>query len=284
MSNPTVCLSFDFDAMSLWLGTFKMTTPTAMSRGEFGARVGVPRILDTLDRHDIKATFYIPGHTVDTYPRLAKEIAERGHEIGHHGYLHESPVFLDEAQERRVLDRGLESIERATGARPLGYRSPAWDLSDNSMRLLLEYGFEYDSSMMAQDFEPYWCRVGDVAQTESAYEFGDEVELVEFPVSWTLDDFPQMEFVLNPVLPGLSEPDKSKRMWIGDLDWMAKNVPGGIFGMTFHPQVIGRGARMQILEDMITHAKQLEGVRFARVCDAVRTWKAAHPLSTAARE
>jgi peptidoglycan/xylan/chitin deacetylase (PgdA/CDA1 family) len=276
MANPTVCLTFDFDAMSLWMGTFKVTTPTAMSRGEFGARVGVPRILDILERNDIKGTFYIPGHTVDTYPDLTKRIHDAGHEIGHHGYLHESPVFLEEKEERAVIDRGIESIERATGARPVGYRSPAWDLSDNSIPLLLEYGFEYDSSMMAQDFEPYRCRVGDVPNGDKAYEFGKEVDLVEFPVSWTLDDFPQMEFVLNPVLPGLSEPDKAKRMWLGDLDWMVRNVPGGIFGMTFHPQVIGRGGRMQILEDMIDHAKAIDGLTFSTVRDAVRGWKSAN--------
>ncbi|MEY2517903.1 MAG: peptidoglycan-N-acetylglucosamine deacetylase [bacterium] len=279
MANPTVCLTFDFDAMSLWMGTFKVTTPTAMSRGEFGARVGVPRILDILKRNDINGTFYIPGHTVDTYPDLAKRILDEGHEIGHHGYLHESPVFLSEKEEREVLDRGIESIERATGDRPVGYRSPAWDLSDNSIPLLLEYGFEYDSSMMAQDFEPYRCRVGDVPHGDKAYEFGKEVDLVEFPVSWTLDDFPQMEFVLNPVLPGLSEPDKAKRMWLGDLDWMVRNVPGGIFGMTFHPQVIGRGGRMQILEDMIAHAKGLDGAKFSTVRDAVRGWKAANSFA-----
>jgi peptidoglycan/xylan/chitin deacetylase (PgdA/CDA1 family) len=273
MAKPTVCLTFDFDAMSLWMGTFKVTTPTAMSRGEFGARVGVPRILDMLERNGINGTFYIPGHTVDTYPDLCKRIHAGGHEIGHHGYLHESPVFLEEKEEREVLDRGLESIERVTGERPVGYRSPAWDLSDNSIPLLLEYGFEYDSSMMAQDFTPYRCRVGDVPHGDKAYEFGKEVDLVEFPVSWTLDDFPQMEFVLNPVLPGLSEPDKAKRMWLGDLDWMVRNVPDGIFGMTFHPQVIGRGGRMQILEDMIDHAKEIEGVTFSTVRDAVRGWK-----------
>jgi peptidoglycan/xylan/chitin deacetylase (PgdA/CDA1 family) len=279
MASPTVCLTFDFDAMSLWMGTFKVTTPTAMSRGEFGARVGVPRILEILGRSEIKATFYVPGHTVDTYPDLAKRIIAEGHEIGHHGYLHESPVFLDEKEEREVIDRGLESIERATGERPVGYRSPAWDLSDNSIPLLLEYGFEYDSSMMAQDFEPYRCRVGDVPNLDKAYEFGKEVDLVEFPVSWTLDDFPQMEFVLNPVLPGLSEPEKAKRMWIGDLDWMVRNVPDGIFGMTFHPQVIGRGGRMQILEDMIDHAKEIDGVTFSTVRDAVRGWAAAHSFT-----
>ena len=277
---PTVCLTFDFDAMSLWLGTFRMSTPTAMSRGEFGARVGVPRILDLLEREGVPASFYIPGHTVNSFPDLARRIAAAGHEIGHHGYLHESPVNLSEAEERAVLDRGLEAIERATGGRPTGYRSPAWDLSDNSIALLLEYGFEYDSSMMAQDFEPYRCRAGDVAHADRAYEFGDEVDLVEFPVSWTLDDFPLMEFVLNPVLPGLAAAERARSMWTADLDWMADNVPGGVFGITFHPQVIGRGSRLQVVADLIDHARQRDA-RFARVGDVVREWKAAHPFAPA---
>ncbi|MFN8186006.1 MAG: polysaccharide deacetylase [Gaiellales bacterium] len=277
--SPTVCLTFDFDAMSLWLGTFRASTPTAMSRGEFGARVGVPRILDLLEREGIPASFFIPGHTVDSFPDLARRIADAGHEIGHHGYLHESPVNLSEDEERRVLDRGIESIERATGQRPVGYRSPAWDLSDNSVALLLEYGFEYDSSMMAQDFEPYRCRLGDVAHTDRAYEFGEEVDLVEFPVSWTLDDFPLMEFVLSPVLPGLGSADQARSLWIGDLDWMADNVPGGVFGITFHPQVIGRGGRLQVIADLIEHAKA-RGARFSRVCDVVRDWAVEHPLTS----
>jgi peptidoglycan/xylan/chitin deacetylase (PgdA/CDA1 family) len=278
------CLTFDFDAMSVWLGSRGEATPTALSRGEFGARVGVPRILSLLEREGIAATFFVPGHTVDTFPALCGEIVERGHEIGHHGYLHESPAGLAPEEERRVLERGLEAIERATGVKPAGYRSPGWELSAVSVELLLEYGFEYDSSMMAQDFELYRCRVGDAAGTDGAYVFGDEVDLVEFPVSWSLDDYPQMEFVKSLALPGLSGYEKTLAMWTADFDYMNEEIPSGVFGITFHPQVIGRGGRMRILENLIAHIRQTPGAEFRRVVDVVRDWRAEHPLSTAPRE
>jgi peptidoglycan-N-acetylglucosamine deacetylase len=280
-NGPQVCLTFDFDAQSLWLGTFKSDSPTLLSRGEFGARVGVPRILALLEREGIEATFYIPGHTIDTYPDLCRRIVDAGHEVGHHGYLHESPVNLSPEEERAVIERGLQSIDTHLGLKPRGYRSPAWDLSPSSIDLLLEYGFEYDSSMMAQDFEPYRARRGDVPHTDRAMEFGEEVDLVEFPVSWTLDDFPQMEFNINPYLVGLSSHEKAREMWQGDFDFMRQHVPHGAFGITFHPQVIGRGVRMTLLERLIGHMKEHDA-RFRRVGDVVADWKAQNPLTAGA--
>jgi peptidoglycan-N-acetylglucosamine deacetylase len=160
----------------------------------------------------IKATFYIPGHTIDSFPEVCAEIRDSGHEIGHHGYLHESPVNLDEQHEREVIEKGLGSLQRI-GVAPKGYRSPGWDLSPNSVGLLLEYGFVYDSSMMGADYQPYWCRRNDIPHRDRAHEWGEEVDLVEFPVSWTLDDFPQMEFLLTAAVPGLSGYDKTLGMW-----------------------------------------------------------------------
>lgn len=281
MSTVGVCLTFDFDAMSLWLGSFNTSSPTKMSQGEFGARVGAPRILEILERHGLTCTWFIPGHTVDSFPDLVKEIAARGHEIGHHGYCHESPVNLTEDEERAVLDKGIESIERVTGSAPVGYRSPAWDLSPKSVELFVEYGFEYDSSLMGRDFELYRCRVGDVPHKDRAYEFGTEVDVVEVPVSWALDDFPQFEFVWTPMyLQGLSAHEKAETMWLNDFRYMAENVPDGVFTLTMHPQVIGRGARIKILERLIEEMKSTPGVRFMRVCDVAREWKKANPLPT----
>ena len=277
-SGPAVCLTFDFDALSVWLGSFGIDTPTAMSRGEFGARVGVPRILRLLAREQIQATFYIPGHTVDSFPEVCTEIRDAGHEIGHHGYLHESPVTLDEQHEREVIEKGLESLQRID-VTPAGYRSPGWDLSANSVGLLKEYGFVYDSSMMGADYQPYWCRRGDVPHRDRAYQWGQEVELVELPVSWALDDFPQMEFLLNAALPGLSGYDKTLGMWRSDFDYMLTGEPGGVFCITFHPQVIGRGGRMTILQNLIGHMRAA-GATFRRAGDVVADWKAAHPLPT----
>jgi peptidoglycan/xylan/chitin deacetylase (PgdA/CDA1 family) len=151
-----VCLTFDFDAISAWAGSLGMTSPSAASRGEFSARVGVPRVLDILAREGVHATFFVPGITVETWPDLCRRILDEGHEIGHHGYHHITPVTLEEAAEREQLEQGLEAMERwLDGHRAVGYRSPGADLSPNSTRLLTEYGFVYESSMSAQDFEPY---------------------------------------------------------------------------------------------------------------------------------
>ena len=275
-SSPTVCLTFDFDAISVWMGSFGTDTPTAISRGEFGARVGVPRILRLLAREEIQATFFVPGHTADSFPGICAEIRDAGHEIGHHGYLHESPVNLDEQHEREVIEKGLESLRRL-GVKPAGYRSPGWDLSPNSVDLLMQYGFVYDSSMMGSDYQPYRCRRNDVPHRDRAYEWGEEVELVEVPVSWTLDDFPQMEFLLNAALPGLSAYDKTLGMWRTDFDYMLEEEPHGVLCITFHPQVIGRGGRMTIIQHLVDHMKAADAT-FRRVGDVVADWKAAHPL------
>ncbi len=278
---PRVCLTFDFDAISIWPAAFGLTTPTALSRGEFGARVAVPRILDSLRAGGVPATFFIPGHTVETFPDVCRRIVEEGHEVGHHGWMHESPLSLDQAAERAVLERGIDSIERVLGVRPAGYRSPSWDLTPHSIPLLRELGFAYDSSMMAQDLEMYRVREGDVLHMDRPFEFGREVDLVEVPVSWSLDDFPHLEFVPAQgfLLPAAGSPQALLAGWTADLDFMVDRVPGGVFTMTFHPQAIGRGARLLLLEGLIAHAAG-RGARFLRVSDAVAEWRTANPFAS----
>ena len=199
---------------------------------------------------------------------------ERGHEIGHHGYMHERPVDLQPAEERAVLERGLEVLERSLGTRPHGYRAPGWEHSGQTIRLLREYDFAYDSSMMAQDFEPYFCREGDVVQLDGPFLFGAEVELVELPVSWSLDDLPQLEFMKAPVdpVPGLSGYDKTLSMWSTDWDYMVEHVPEGVLTTTMHPEVIGRGGRMRILEGLIAHMKR-GNATFLRGTEAIERWQ-----------
>jgi peptidoglycan/xylan/chitin deacetylase (PgdA/CDA1 family) len=269
----SICLTFDFDAISLWLGAFKARSPTMISRGEFGV-IGARRILDLLDRFDIKATWFVPGHTADTFPDAVAEIHARGHEIGHHGYCHESPVNLEEPDERQVLEMGIAALERITGKAPQGYRSPSWDLSPNTLTLLLEYGFIFDSSMMGNDFHPYWCRQGDHFDLESPYQFGERVNLVEMPVSWGLDDFPAFEYVSlpNKLYPGLRSPQQVFDIWMGDYDYLRQYEPEGVFILTMHPQVIGRGHRMLFLERLIEHM-MTDGVQFMPMIDFVNRWK-----------
>ena len=281
----TVCLTFDFDAISLWIGPYKATSPSKISRGEFGV-VGVERILTVLQRAGLPATFFVTGHTADTYPSSVRAIKDAGHEIGHHGYLHENPVTLERVEERIILEKGLAALERAAGVRPTGYRSPAWDNSPNTIELLEEFGFRYESSLMGQDFRPYWARTRDVIQCDGAYQFGPESNIVELPVSWILDDFPHFEYVSseNRVSPGLSAPSKVEEIWRGEFDFMVREVPGGVITLTMHPQVIGRGHRILMLERLIDYFKGHEGVRFATLGQVADEFRASHPRTQAKAE
>ncbi|MCC6703998.1 MAG: polysaccharide deacetylase [Thermomicrobiales bacterium] len=270
----TVCLTFDFDSISVWIGPHAARSPSMISRGEFDV-IGVERILCLLDREQIPATFFIPGHTVETFPDSVRAILRAGHEVGHHGYLHENPVTLEPAEERRVLERGLESFEKVVQVRPTGYRSPAWDNSEQTIDLLLEYGFAYESSLMGDDFTPYWCRSGDQLDLDGPYRFGTPVDLVELPVSWILDDHPHFEFYRSSRgrADGLSAPSKVKEIWLGEFAFMHRDVPDGVFTLTMHPQVIGHGHRMLMLEEVVTAIKAYEGVVFSTTDDAAARFR-----------
>lgn len=273
MSTPTVCLSFDFDAISLWIGPMGAKSPSMISRGEFGA-VGVERILRLLDRESIPATFFVTGHTAETYPDHTRAIAAAGHEIGHHGYLHENPIDLTLEEEIGVMQRGLDALASVAGVRPIGYRSPAWDNSPNTIGILLDHGFRYESSLMANDFTPYWVRTGDVIDPDGPYRFGPAVDLVEMPVSWLLDDFPHFEYIRLPtrVSPGLSAASKVEEIWRDEFDYMVREVPNGVFTLTMHPQVIGRGHRMLMLERLIAHFRSA-GARFTTLATAAEDFR-----------
>jgi peptidoglycan/xylan/chitin deacetylase (PgdA/CDA1 family) len=273
----SICLTFDFDTMAAWIGSFGASTPGKLSRGEFGGRVGVHRILDTLDRYDIKATFFTPGYTADSFPDAVREIVARGHELGHHGYLHESPTaYLGDRQgELDMYQRGLDALERVAGVRPTGYRSPGWDLTEHSIELLSGLGFRYDSSLAADDYSPYYARTGDELGLETGYVFGPESDVVEIPVSWSWDDFPQFEFVSEPgsSIGSMANPSKVFEIWSSDIDFMVERVPNGVFDLTMHPQVMGRGHRIKLLEQVIEHCQQYPSLRFARMDEVAEDFR-----------
>lgn len=251
-----------------------MATPGPISRGEYGARVGLRRVLAVLDRHGVPATFFVPGHTAETYPAAVRDIVAAGHEVGVHGYCHERQSSLSPEQEAKLLLRAVAALEANGAGRPVGFRSPAWDLTVHTVELLLDNGFLYDSSLMADDFQPYWCRVGDVPSVDGPFRFGQQVPLVEMPVAWELDDFPYFQFVSHPYYNGTAHPDHAYAIWAAEFDYMVRETPNGVFTLTNHPEIIGRGPRVEMLGRLIAHMRAAPGAQFLRMSDAARRWAA----------
>jgi peptidoglycan/xylan/chitin deacetylase (PgdA/CDA1 family) len=254
-----------------------MTTPTMISRGDFGV-VATERILALLAGHGIESTWFIPGHTIETYPASVATVVAAGHEIGNHGWTHRIPASLGREEEERELVRGNETIERLTGATPEGYRSPAWDLSPDSVELLLQHGFVYDSSLMGHDYLPYQARENDTVTLEEPIVYGADTTLVEMPISWSLDDFPAFEYMRYPNLiqPGLMNAGLVLENWLDDFVYMAEHYEWGILTYTFHPHVIGRGHRMKMLARLIEKLGQA-GAKFITMARAVAEYKERYP-------
>jgi len=256
-----VCLTFDYDAMSGFIAR-GMTSPTPISRGEFGPNVAAARILALLKKYRIRTSWYIPGHTLESYPVHCQQVFDAGHEIGHHGWTHVPPALMTREQEEEGLVRANEQIKKLTGAYARGYRSPSWDLSPHSVELMLKHGFVYDSSMMGDDYLPYRVRQGDVIELEKPAVFGAATKLIEMPISWTLDDYPHFEFVRTKdwILPGLMNANLVLENWVNDYLYLKKSLKWGVITYTFHPFVIGRGHRMMALEKLIVKLKDSDAV------------------------
>jgi peptidoglycan/xylan/chitin deacetylase (PgdA/CDA1 family) len=273
MPHHIVCLTFDFDAMTGFISR-GLTTPTPISRGEFGL-VGVRRILDLLHKYHIRASFFIPGVVIEMYPAACEAIVAGGHEIGHHGYTHVPPANLSREQEEEGLILGNAAIQRLSGQAARGYRSPSWDLSPHTVELLLKHHFVYDSSLMGDDYMPYYARQGDQIFLEKPCIWGPTTALLELPISWTLDDYPHFEFLRTPttVLPGLMNAQDVLQNWIDDFVYMQRVTDWGILTYTMHPYVIGRGHRMLMLERLILRLME-GGAVFATMEDAARQFAA----------
>ena len=236
----TVFLSFDYDASSAVMWRLPLDV-VAQSRGRFAPKVAIPRILEMLDRQDIKATFFTPGWTVDHYPESVEEIISRGHELAGHGYQHERMTEISAEAEESAFGRMMAALERV-GVNPEGYRAPYWLVGDRTIRHLKRLGFRYSSNFMDDDM-PYLLRYR-----------GEDTGLVELPVEWMLDDWPQFELERRA-------PDEVYRLWKPEFEGIYEL--GRYFCLTFHPQAIGRISRLKMLEKLIEEMKAKGDVWFA---------------------
>lgn len=250
-----VSLTFDLDGETI---PYMLDPPQAtkrlalMSEFSYGPNVGMPHILDLLDLYEIKASFFSPARTLELHPDIAQEIVARGHDLGHHGFMHERPDGLSDEKEERVLKAGIDVIESITGGRPIGYRSPAWELKPSSPALLKRYGFQFDSSLMGYDI-PYWVETA-------------EGDLLELPVSWRNDDWPQFGFVsVPPVGNGINPPSIGLEVFTAEFEGLFAR--GALFNMTMHPFLAGRPSGIIVLERLIRHIRGFPRVWWAKLSE-----------------
>jgi peptidoglycan/xylan/chitin deacetylase (PgdA/CDA1 family) len=265
----------DVDAVAGWLGSYGgEDSPLDISRGMFSGEVGTPRLVELFDRFGIKTTWFVPGHSAETFPDQIKRVVDAGHELGVHGYSHENPIAMTPQQEEDVLDKCLEVLEGISGRRPTGYVAPWWEFSPVTAELLQKKGFKYDHSLMHHDFQPHYVRVGDrwtkIDYSKQAGEWmkplvrGTEMtRIVEIPASWYTDDLPPMMFIkAAPNSHGFVSPRHLEETWRDQFDWVYREYDYAVYTMTIHPDVSGRPQVLMMLERLFNHMSRHPGVRF----------------------
>jgi peptidoglycan-N-acetylglucosamine deacetylase len=275
MAKEILCsFGVDVDAVAGWLGSYGgEDSPDDISRGLFAGEVGSPRLLKLFERFGIKTTWFIPGHSIETFPEQMRAVAEAGHEIGIHGYSHENPIEMTPEQEEIVLDKCIDLVTKLSGRRPTGYVAPWWEFSPVSNELLLKKGIKYDHSLMHKDYEPYYVRVGDTwTKINYSKQPGDwmkpllrgkETNLIEIPASWYLDDLPPMMFIKKaPNSHGFVNPYDIEAIWREQFDWVYREMDYAVFPITIHPDVSGRPQVLMMLERLYNHIIRHPGVKF----------------------
>jgi peptidoglycan/xylan/chitin deacetylase (PgdA/CDA1 family) len=275
MKDIRVAFGVDVDAVAGWLGSYGgEDSPCDISRGMFAGEVAVPRLLTLFERNNLRTTWFIPGHSAETFPDQTRMVVDAGHEVGVHGYSHENPIAMTRTQESAILDRCIELLTKLTGTTPTGYVAPWWEFSPVTNELLLERGIKYDHSLMHNDFSPYFVRVGDswtkIDYAKPAEEWmkplerGTETELVEIPANWYLDDLPPMMFIkASANSHGFVSPHDLEQNWRDQFDWVYREMDYAAFTMTIHPDVSGRPQNLLMLERLITYINSHEGVRWS---------------------
>ena len=233
-----VLLSFDVDNETIAL-RFGEPNAGTLSQGQYGSRQGLRRVVELLDRNRIPASFFIPSVSLQIAPEMANVIKKSGrHEFGVHGWIHELNTTLPDSAERALLTKAVEELTRLTGTKPTGYRAPSWNFSPNTLTILRDLGFRYESSLMADD-SPY-----------ELLQNGQPTGLVELPVEWILDDAP----LFNPQGDRYSAPRDVAQVWIDEFDKAYEE--GTMFLLTMHPHIVGHRSRIVALEQLIAHIQK----------------------------
>ncbi len=269
-----VAYGIDVDAIGGWLGSYGgEDSPCDISRGVFAGEVGSPRLLRLFDRFRIPTTWFIPGHSIESFPSEMKDVAKAGHEIGMHGYSHENPIAMTPEQEEAIMDKCIDLITDLSGQAPRGYVAPWWEMSAKTNELLLSKGIKYDHSFMHNDFHPYYLRTGDswtkidYSQHPSTWmkplQRGTESDLIEIPASWYIDDLPPMMFMkAAPNSHGFVSPHDIEDLWRDQFDWVYREYDYAVFTITIHPDVSGKPQVLMMHERLFAHINRHPGVKF----------------------
>ena len=296
MAKEILCaFGADVDSVAGQIGSYGGgESPSDIQRGVFASEVGNIRLLNLFRKYKLKTSFFIPGHSIESFPDVVKRIAAEGHEIGAHGYTHENPIAMTPTQEEAILVKSIELIEKFSGKKPRGYVAPWWEMSNSTAALLLRYGFRYDHSQGYRDFQPFYARVGDswtvIDYSKRAEEWmrpmvhGKEIDLVEIGANWCVDDLPPMLFMKKvPNSHGFVNPRDIEQMWRDQFDWVYREMDYGVFPMTIHPDVSGRPHVILMLERLIEHINRHDGVRWLTLEEMAEDFRRRYPFAAATR-
>jgi peptidoglycan/xylan/chitin deacetylase (PgdA/CDA1 family) len=257
-----VLLTFDVDCDSAWVRRGS-TDPITLSMGRFEPNVGLPAILDLMDRYGIKTTFFVPGWVAENYTSMAEDIVRRGHEIGHHGYLHEpGSVFSSRDEEEEAIEKGTEALVRVLGCKPVGYRAPSWEFSPHTISLLEKHGFSYTSDLMDTLLPSYHAIDG----RRSA--------MLNLPVHWTLDDMAHFFYHITARKTMLS---CRQVLELYQEEFAGIYAYGGLYTLTMHPQATGRPSRILMMRQFIEYLQSFPDVWITTPAEVVKHWRNAHP-------
>ncbi len=285
----------DIDSVAGQIGSYLGgDSPSDIQRGIFAGEVGTIRLLNLFKKYKLKTSFFIPGHSIETFPDQTKRIADEGHEIGAHGYLHENPIAMTPVQEEAVLVKSIELIEQYSGQKPRGYVAPWWEMSAATAELLQKYGFTYDHSQGYRDFQPFYARVGDswnvIDYSKTAQEWmkplnhGTEIDLVEIGANWYVDDLPPMMFMKKvPNSHGFVNPRDIEQMWRDQFDWVYRELDYGVFPFTIHPGVSGRPQVLLMLERLIEYINGHDDVKWMTFEEIAHDFRQRFPFASGKR-